>query len=436
MTVSGNPIVSAPIDISATGGTGTLSGSTTQITDTTGQATYRDLSITATGSYQLLASGSGLSGVSNPFQITPATGVTISVLAGSGQAASGTSTYASPLKAGVQDAFGNPAVGASVTFTAPSSGPSVTFGGPATVIADASGVATSPSLTSNEQPGEFQVTAIANGAPAPAVFTLINQLGSASKLAFVQQPVDTAAAQTIAPPVTVQLQDSMGSPIAQVGVPVSLTLTPLASRIRSVSGTTTQNTDTTGLATFADLRVTQAGGYQFQATASGIASAQSNSFQITAGTASAIQPTAGTPQTTLVSTAFPQNLQAAVTDAGGNPIAGVSVVFAAPGSGPSATFANAATTFTVATDSQGRATASVVTANATPGSYVVTATAAAITGSASFSLTNQGPAFTRLIFVQQPTNTSAGSVVSPAVAVQVQDSAGNPVSTSGIMRLP
>ncbi len=429
---SGNPIAAVPVDLAATGGTGTLVGTTTQITDTNGEAAYPDLSITTTGSYQLRASGSGLSAVSNPFQITPASGVTISALAGSGQAASGTSTYASPLKASVQDVFGNPAAGVTVTFAAPGSGPSVTFGGASTVTTDASGVATSPNLSSNGQPGAVQVTATTEGALAPAIFTLTNQAGSASKLAFVQQPVATTAAQTISPPVTIQLQDSTGSPVAQAGVPVSLTLTPLASRIRSVSGTTTQNTDASGLATFTDLRVTQAGAYQFQATTSGVASAQSNSFQIAAGTASAIQPTGGTPQTTLVSTAFPQNLQASVTDAGGNPIAGVSVVFAAPGSGSSGTFAGGATSVTIATDAQGRAAASIFTANSTPGAYVVTATAAAVTGSASFSLTNQGPAVTGLMFVQQPTNTAAGAVISPAVAVQVQDGAGNPISTSGI----
>ncbi|MBZ0098966.1 MAG: alkaline phosphatase, partial [Taibaiella sp.] len=39
---------------------------------------------------------------------------------------------------------------------------------------------------------------------------------------------------------------------------------------------------------------------------------------------------------------------------------------------------------------------------------------------------------TKVVFVQQPTNTTAGAAISPAVTVQLQDGSGNNVSTSGV----
>src|SRR5439155_829689 len=113
---------------------------------------------------------------------------------------------------------------------------------------------------------------------------------------------------------------------------------------------------------------------------------------------SSITANAGTPQSTTVNTAFGTVLQALVRDASNNPLSGVSVTFAAPGSGASGTFGASAT---VTTDAEGVATAPTFTANAIPGSYVVTATVGgpsgaptrmaarrAVTLSTTFSLTN------------------------------------------------
>jgi hypothetical protein len=66
-----------------------------------------------------------------------------------------------------------------------------------------------------------------------------------------------------------------------------------------------------------------------------------------AGPAALITVAGGSPQSTVVHTAFGTALQAKVTDTAGNPVAGVTVTFAVPGSGTSATLpAGAATKFT------------------------------------------------------------------------------------------
>ncbi|MFL6334170.1 MAG: Ig-like domain repeat protein [Pyrinomonadaceae bacterium] len=101
----------------------------------------------------------------------------------------------------------------------------------------------------------------------------------------------------------------------------------------------------------------------------------------------AISATAGTPQSANVGTAFATLLKATVTESG-LPAPGVTVTFKAPSSGASGTFANGTTTTTANTDASGVATASAFTANGTPGSYNVTASAGGVTLSTSFSLTN------------------------------------------------
>ena len=103
--------------------------------------------------------------------------------------------------------------------------------------------------------------------------------------------------------------------------------------------------------------------------------------------AASISAAAGTPQSATVSSAFAVTLQALVKDNNGNPFSGATVTFAAPASGPSASFSSGPTA-TAVTNSSGVATAPILTANAQAGSYTVTATVAGVTTAAAFALTN------------------------------------------------
>jgi hypothetical protein len=99
----------------------------------------------------------------------------------------------------------------------------------------------------------------------------------------------------------------------------------------------------------------------------------------------AIRAVAGQSQQATVATRYAKPLQVKVTDAAGKPIAGVTVVFAVPGSGPSGVFAGSAS---VATDPNGVATAPALTANGQAGDFGVTAAVSGVSTPASFSLTN------------------------------------------------
>src|SRR5262249_26239263 len=109
----------------------------------------------------------------------------------------------------------------------------------------------------------------------------------------------------------------------------------------------------------------------------------------TAG-APSIVVVSGAPQSTPVGRTFGTTLQVKVIDGASNPIAGALVTFTTPSSGASATFGGL-TSVSVNTNTAGIATAPVLTANNTAGSYSVTASAAGVPTTATFSLTN-GPA--------------------------------------------
>jgi hypothetical protein len=121
--------------------------------------------------------------------------------------------------------------------------------------------------------------------------------------------------------------------------------------------------------------------------ASGAGNVTLNGAALSQQAGGSISATAGTPQSTTVNTAFVTALQAAVRDAGNNPLSGVTVTFTAPATGASAAFGGSVTA-TAITNASGIATAPGLTANSQAGSFTVLATAAGAGVPASFSLTN------------------------------------------------
>ena len=101
------------------------------------------------------------------------------------------------------------------------------------------------------------------------------------------------------------------------------------------------------------------------------------------GPAASVAVASGSGQTAVATKAFAAPLVAVVTDSLGNPVPGVTVNFAAPGSGASA----ALTGSPAVTGADGRATVTA-TANAALGSYTVTASVAGVATGAAFALTN------------------------------------------------
>ena len=209
-----------------------------------------------------------------------------------------------------------------------------------------------------------------------------------------------------------------------MGVAVVLSL---SSGAGTLVGTVVQLTDGNGLATFQDLRIGETGTKRLRASSPQQAPIDSNVFEITAGSAVKITVFSGAPQSTTISTDFPAQLQAQVTDIGGNPVRGITVAFTTPSSGPSGSFNGPSA---VTTGQDGVATSSILTANSQPGSFAVTAATTGVASPAVFALTNL-PQQSSSITVAPSALTFVSEVNQPAPpgqTVQITSANGAPVS--------
>ena len=162
-------------------------------------------------------------------------------------------------------------------------------GAPITTIAFTGGVLSQNVTITNT--GSFTITATGTGGNSGITGTsnsfTVNP-GAPTHLAYSQQPTTAQAGVSIAPPVTVQVQDANNNVVttgtgstASVGIAI---LTNPGSG--TLSGTTPVNA-VAGVATFSDLSINKIGtGYTLQATSSGLTGVTSNAFNITPAAAS------------------------------------------------------------------------------------------------------------------------------------------------------
>ena len=127
--------------------------------------------------------------------------------------------------------------------------------------------------------------------------------------------------------------------------------------------------------------------YTFSVATSSDTVATSAHYTIAPGGGTQLTATAGGGQTALVGSSYATPFSVVVRDSFGNAVAGAQVTFAAPSGGAGGTFAGSSTTSLVTTDATGAATSHAFTANATAGTYAVTASVAGAPNT-SFELTN------------------------------------------------
>jgi len=234
-------------------------------------------------------------------------------------------------------------------------------------------------------------------------------------------PQSVAINTAFATPLQATVRDAVNNPVT--GVTVTFTAPANGASGTFAGGVNTATTNASGVATAATFTANSAAGGPYNVVASATGATSAN-FSLTnlAGAPASITPTAGTPQSATVNTAFATPLQATVRDAGNNPVSGVAVAFAAPGSGASGTFAGGVNTAT--TNASGVATAAAFTANSTPGGpYTVTASASGAASPANFSLTNLSPS--GLITLVQHRNLDVANTKSSSLAFNSNNTAGN-----------
>ena len=288
-----------------------LSGTTTATTNSSGNATFSNLSIATPGTYTLTAQvNGGVTATSNSFTIVAAlstlsfsTEPPASIVAGS--------SFSPVVLA--ESGSGTPVANATLTV-AISSG---TLIGTATATTNSSGLATFSNL-SVDIAGTYSLTASAGSVSGnSSSFTITPS--AAATLAFLTQPTGTTAGSTINS-VTVKASDSFGN-LEGVGVSVTVAIAS-----GSLNGTLIGTTNGSGQVTFSNLSINAAGTYTLLASCTGATGATSNSFIITAGAGLftfLTEPTSTTAGTIL----NPITVQ--VADGFSNPLAGVTVTIGA-----------------------------------------------------------------------------------------------------------
>jgi hypothetical protein len=398
---SNNPVSGTSVTFTAPSSapSGTFANGTSTTTATTNSSGIAAASLftaddTSGGPYTVTAAVTGIS-TPGDFSLTNLAGTpaSITVTAGSNQSAQINVTFATALSATVKDSSSLPLSGVVVTFTAPSTGASGTFANgtnTTTATTNTSGVATASAFTANSTAGgPYNVGAVA-GTLSAVNFSLTNTPGPPAKVTASAGATQSVTVNTAFAQMQATVVDSGGNALS--GVTVTFTAPSGAGVASGTFGngtnTTTAVTNSSGVATPSTFTANTVAGGPYTVTATtGTATMGTFSFTNLAGAAATITATAGSNQSVAVNTAF-ANLQATVKDSFGNPIANASVVFTAPSSGASGTFANGTITTTIVTGAAGVAIATTFTANNTVGGpYNVTAATGALTP-ADFSLTN------------------------------------------------
>ena len=408
-------------------GSGTLSGTTTQ-NAVAGVATFSNLSINKVGTGYTLTAGDGaLSGaISSGFNITAASAASLAFGVQPSNATAGTA-ISPAITVRVVDAFGNTVAGntSAVTLAIGTNPGSGTLSGTATQNAVA-GVATFNNLSIDKVGTGYTLTA-ADGALTGATSTGFNITpASAASLSFNVQPNNTTAGVAISPAVTVRVLDTFGNIV--VGNTSAVTLAVGTNPGGgTLSGTATQNA-VAGVATFSNLWIDKVGtGYTLTAADGVLTGAISTGFNITPASAASLA-FGVQPSNTTAGVAISPAITIRVLDAFGNLETGdnSSQVTVSVASGPG-TLAGGGP----ATVSGGVATFSSIVLTTT-GTYTVSATSGVLTSPSSASFVVSAGSGNKLVFGQQPSNATAGTAISPAITVQLQDQFGNALTTSGV----
>ncbi|MBI4420748.1 MAG: Ig-like domain-containing protein, partial [Gemmatimonadetes bacterium] len=398
-----------------------------------GVATFSDLAVTRTGTgYTLVAAASLSSTVS-----ARATSDTFSVLAGSGSKlaftvqpsntqAAGTITPA--VQVAVQDAAGNTVTTATdaVTLALGTNPGGGTLSGTTTVNA-VNGVTTFTNLSISQAGTGYTLTASASGLTG-TTSTAFDILGTgATTLAFTVQPSNTPAGAAITPAVQVAVQDVGGNTVTTATNAITLAIGANPGG-GTLSGSTTVNA-VSGVATFANLSIDKVGtGYTLAAAAGGLNGTISTAFNIAVGAASKLAFTVQPSNTQIAATITPA-VQVVVQDAQGNTVTSATTeitlsIETNPGGGTlsGTTRVNAV---------NGVATFGNLSIDRAGNGYKLKAAAGeGLTDATSAAFDMVAIVATKLSFVAQPSSSQAGSAITPAVQVAIQDDANNVVPSA------
>ena len=272
-----------------------------------------------------------------------------------------------------------------------------------------------------------QLTVTSNGlTSAPSSVTIASTTGASSKLVFTAEPSNVAAGNSIAPAVTVSVEDSSGNVVTTANntITIAIGTNPSTGTLAGTFAVGAVN----GVATFSNLSINKVGtGYTLTANATGLLTAASTPFNVTAGTASKLVFSVP-PSNVAAGASITPAVTVTIEDASGNTVtSATNTVTIAIGTNPASgtlggTLAIAAV--------NGVATFSNLNINNAGTGYSLTASATGLSGATSTAFNVTAGTASKLVFSVQPSNAAAGASITPAVTVTIEDASGNTVTTA------
>jgi streptogramin lyase len=281
-----------------------------------GVATFTDLALEAIGNgYTLRATANGLTTASTQsFDITPAAAAQLVVTTEPPSSVSAGSGFG--LVVAAEDPFGNvdPSFTGVVTLVLASGPAGAALSGGARSVAAVAGVATFSGLTLDEAGSGYMIRATHGGLSATTTTSFVVLPSAATQLVVTSQPPGSVVAGG-GFGLVITAQDSFGntSPAFVGTVVLALESNPPGGTL----GGTPSVPATLGAATFAGLYLDRAAvGYSLRASAAGVASAISRSFNVVPAQATQLVVTTQPPPTVTAGSAF--GLAASAEDPFGN----------------------------------------------------------------------------------------------------------------------
>ena len=411
---------------------GTLGGTKT-VAASGGIATFSTLTVDKVGAgYTLTASSAPAltTPSSASFNITTGGARAIAAVSGTGQSDRILHSLANQFVVRVTDIGGNPVSGIGVNFSITGVPTNATQQALSTLSAtsDASGLA-GTRLTLGDKPGTYSVAAASGSLTgSPVAFSATATSGLAAILTLSSGDNQTGPINTaLGAPFVVSVTDSGGNPVSGTTVNFAIDTRPAGAtgdNLSAASGVTGANGQTSTTL----ITGNKVGQYVVSAAATGLTGTPVLFHaSVGAGPAATIATVSGDNQSGPVGSTLTA-MTVLVSDAGGNPVSGVTVNFAITLSPAGATGMGVSPASPV-TGANGQAS-SQLTLGTIAGQYTVRASSGSLTGSPlTFHATANPGIAGRLKITQQPAaSQTAGQPFSPVPTVQVQDNEGNLVS--------
>lgn len=423
----GNPLEGLGVIFAVTSGGGSITG-WSQTTDVAGRAALGGWTLgTTAGTQTLSANVTGVDPVTITATARAGNPVSSSPQAGASQSVTVGSAVPTPPAVKVEDAYGNGVPGVNVTF-AETGSPTTSLGEGtedavtgATTVTGAGGVATVGSWTLGTVAGSYELTAFIQGLGAPVIFTATAEADTPSTVLKEKGDGQTAQLGTaVAIPPTVKVTDHFGNPVGGVSVTFA---------VAGGGGTVTgpmATTDADGNAAVGAWTLGgTAGTNSLTATADGVGSVTFTATATTLVPASMVK-VAGDNQAVQVGTSVPVAPQVKITDAGGNPVSGISVTFSVSTGGGSITGA------TTQTDASGLASVGSWTLGTGAGTNTLTAVSSGLTPATFTATGTAAPPSVMTIYAGDAQSAQVNTAVPISPAVVVRDAYGNGVPGVGV----